>query len=388
MTLTVGIFDDTKAIHQATITLADARLAEAEGYKHIGARLNELYPTAEGQPTAAQQLYHRLGVTKKGLKLQAALDGISFNAGAVTEESQVSGRLAVMAYLMDTIEDKLLSSDYGISALFNRKAASIDTIPGTKFDRPILNYDRPEAARSKPIAQLSEPASMLTLTTSDKSFKVSGTSIGMEISDEAAAATSLALVSLSMGRQAEVESLERIERQLLAFLNGDVDYDMAALATISGAVKTAKSLDAAITVAGNLTQTAWVSWLFLNSRSRKIDTVITDFKGALAIQNRTGRPIVTGDNGTSKRIDTLDMVVNPTWPDQVDVIISQDPNWPANTLVGFDSRYGYQIVSSTSLSYKATEEYAMRRSQKLRVDSGSASFRLFDEAWAVLTLTV
>jgi hypothetical protein len=154
-------------------------------------------------------------------------------------------------------------------------------------------------------------------------------------------------------------------------------------------VKNAKvDFDTALTVAGTLSQKAWVNWLFYGSRVRRIDTVITNLAGALAIEGRSGRPVVTGDNATSKRIDTLESVVNPSWPDQVDVVISQDPNWPANTLVGFDSRYGYHVVSSTTLGYSAMEQFALRRSTKYRVDTGSISYRLFDDAWQVLTLTV
>lgn len=387
MTITVGIFDQTKAVHQVPITLEAMRAAQAAGFKHIGAHMDHLYPTTDGQPTATQQMYARLGAGIPGVKVGHVLSGAGFNAGAVTEEGAVAGRLATLAYLMDTIENKLTSTDYGISALFNRKAADITTIPGTKFDRPVLDYSAPEAGKSRAIAQLAEPASMMTLTVSDKSFKISGTAIGMEISDEAAAATSLSLVTLSMGRQAEMENLARVETQLLAFLNGDADFGMPSLAAVLGAAKVARvDYDTTITGPGILSQNAWVMWLFANNRKSKIDTVITDFAGALAIQNRTGRHTVVNDNGTSTRIDTLDLVVNPTWPDKVEVIITQDPNWPANTLVGFDSTYGYQIINSTSLSYSATEAFAIRRSQKLRVDSGSISYRLFDDAWQVLSL--
>ena len=175
---------------------------------------------------------------------------------------------------------------------------------------------------------------------------------------------------------------------MLAFLNGDTDLDMSALSSVTGAVKNAKTdFDSSLTV-GTLSQKAWVNWLFYGSRVRRIDTVITNLAGALAIEGRAGRPVVTGDNATSKRIDTLESVVNPSWPDQVDVVISQDPNWPANTIVGFDSRYGYHVVNSTTLAYSAMEQFAIRRSTKYRVDTGSISYRLFDDAWQVLTLTV
>lgn len=380
---------DHTGSHQVPVTMALMAEAKEGGYKHIPAMLNAKHPTAKGQPTAAQQVYAQLGAGMKGVKLNYVLNGLGISAGAATEDGSIAGRLLSLPYLMDYIENKLVSSDYGIQALFNRKAAQVDSIPNTKFDRPILNYARPEAARSRSIAQLGEPTSILTLTTSDKSWKIPGSAIGMEISDEAAAVTSLDLVALSMARQAEVEALERVEDQLLSFLNGDTDLDMAALSTVTGAVKNAKSdFDSTLTVAGTISQKAWVNWLFYGSRVRQIDTVITDLAGALAIENRIGRPVVVGDNSTSKRIDTLENVVNPSWPDQVDIIISQDPSWPASTVVGFDSRYAYHVVNSTTLNYSATEQFAIRRSTKIRVDSGSIAYRLFDDAWQVLTLTV
>lgn len=384
----IGIIDQFGQTQQVKIDLQTLAEAKAGGFKHIPAMLNARFPMAAGKPTAAQQLYAQMGAGMKGVKLNYALQGQGFNAGAVTEDGSVAGRLVALPYLMDVIENKLTSSDYGIKGVFNSKAAVVESISGTKFERPILNFSRPEGARSRAISQLSEPASMLTLTSSDKSWKISGSSIGMEVSDEAAAAVNLDIVQLSMARQAEVEELERIEQQMLAFLNGDTDLDMSALSSVTGAVKNAKTdFDSSLTV-GTLSQKAWVNWLFYGSRVRRIDTVITNLAGALAIEGRAGRPVVTGDNATSKRIDTLESVVNPSWPDQVDVVISQDPNWPANTIVGFDSRYGYHVVSSTTLAYSAMEQFAIRRSTKYRVDTGSISYRLFDEAWQVLTLTV
>lgn len=384
----IGIIDQFGQTQQVKIDLQTLAEAKAGGFKHIPAMLNARFPMAAGKPTAAQQLYAQMGAGMKGVKLNYAFQGQGFNAGAVTEDGSVAGRLVALPYLMDVIENKLTSSDYGIKGVFNSKAAVVESISGTKFERPILNFSRPEGARSRAISQLSEPASMLTLTSSDKSWKISGSSIGMEVSDEAAAAVNLDIVQLSMARQAEVEELERIEQQMLAFLNGDTDLDMSALSSVTGAVKNAKTdFDSSLTV-GTLSQKAWVNWLFYGSRVRRIDTVITNLAGALAIEGRAGRPVVTGDNATSKRIDTLESVVNPSWPDQVDVVISQDPNWPANTIVGFDSRYGYHVVSSTTLAYSAMEQFAIRRSTKYRVDTGSISYRLFDEAWQVLTLTV
>lgn len=384
-----NIIDHTGAQADVDVNLQLAGEAKAAGAVHPLAHLDNKVVTNPDQPTARQQVYAQMGLLRKGLKLQEAMDAVyaPASAGPAVDDGLITGRLVTQAYLFDAISSKLSASDYGIMGIFNRKAAAVDTINNTKFDRPILNYTRPEGARSRNVAQLSEPASMLLLTVSDTSYKIPSSSIGMEYSDEAAKQVSLDIVTMSVTRQAEVEALERVEQQLLAFLNGDADYGISALSAVAGAVKNAKTdYDSALT-AGNLSQKAWVGWLFNGSRKRRINTIITDLAGALAIENRTGRPTVQTDNATSKRIDTGMTVMNPTWPDQVDIIISQDPNWPANTIVGFDSSYGYHLVNSSSLSYTAYEAFAIRRSTKWRMDTGSMSYRLFDDAWSVLTLT-
>ena len=379
------------AIDQIDIDLNLAAEAQAAGAKHPLAYLDSKIPVAPGLPLPRQQVYLQMGLANPGITLKDALDGrAAIQAGLTgptTNDGSVTGRLATQAYLFDAIENKLRASDYGIMGLFNRKAAAVDSINGTKFDRPIINMTRPESSRSRAIAQLAEPASMMTLTVSDNSYKIPGTSIGLEYSDQAAASVSLPIVTLSVTRQAEVEALERVEGYLLSFLNGDTDFGMPALSAVAGAVKNAKTdFDSTLT-AGNLSQKAWVGWLFNGSRSRRIDTIITDLAGALAIEGRSGRPTVQTDNATSPRIDVGMTVANPTWPDQVEIIISQSPNWPANTIVGFDSRYGYHVVNSTSMAYEAMQEFAIRRSTQMRWDSGSVAYRLYDSAWSVLTLS-
>ena len=384
----IGIQDATGAIAQVEIDLALFGRAEVAGHAHGLRELDATIQTNADQPTPSQQVYAQLGLNRPGITMKSAMD-MSQYQGASTQDGSVTGRLVVQAYLMDNIENALRESDYGIVGLFNSKAAVTDSIVGTKFDRPILDFTRPAAGRKKAIAQLAEPTRMLLLTTTGKSYSIPGAAIGIEYSDQAAANVTLPIVALSMARQAEEEAAERIEEQLLAFLNGDIDVDMPALASVGGAVKNAKAdYDSSLTVAGTLSQQAWVEWLFQNSRSRKIDTVITNLAGALAIENRIGRPVVTGDNATSRRIDTLESVVNPTWPTNVDVIISQDPNFPQDTIVGFDSRYGYHLVNSTSMAYSGIEAFAIKRSTKMRIDSGSISYRLFDDAWTCLTLSV
>ena len=382
----LNIQDATGARAEVDVNLDLFRAAADAGAAHGLRHLDATIPTKTDDLTPSQQVYAQLGLHRKDITLKAAM-GMEAYQGASTQDNSITGRLVTQAFLMDAIESSLRSSDYGIMGIFNSKAAVIDSINGTRFDRPLINYTRPAAGRSKAIAQLSEPTSMVLLTASDKSFKIAGSSIGIEYSDQVANSVSLPIVTLSMQRQAEEEALERVEDQMLNFLNGDTDLDMVALASVTGAVKNAKTDYDSTLAAGALSQKAWVGWLFNNSRKRRIDTVVTDLAGALAIENRSGRPNVQGDNATSKRIDTLESVVNPTWPDRVEVIISQDPSWPVNTIMGFDSRYGYHVVTSTSMSYSAMEQFALRRSTKMRIDAGSIAYRLYDDAFSVLTLS-
>ena len=354
--------------------------------------INQQYATKAGDVPAFEQLCASEGMfvgrnDKFGVR-PATMDAIvngksSMQAGSIVKDAVPTSRILFPAFQMAAVEDKLRNSDYGILALFNSSAAVVDTIATDRFERPILNFSKPEAARSKAIAQLSEPASMLSITASDKSYRITGTSIGLEIADQALQNTSLDLVTMAMARQAEMELHERVEGYMLNFLNGDVDMDMAALSTVSGAVDTAVSLDAAAT--SGITQKAWVHWLFKNSRKRKIDTIICTLDTAIDLEKRANRPTVQGDNATSKRIDTLESIINPMWPDQVRVLITMDPSFPAKTILGFDSNYGYHVVNSNVLNYSAAEAYAMRRSTKYRIDTGMIAYRLWDEAWSCLT---
>lgn len=385
-----SFIDNTGATQQLTITPQDYQRA-AERNLTLRQMINVDHPTRAGDPDAWTQVCASEGMyvgrnSAYGIApatMRAVIEGVPrLEAGVIVKDQIPTSRILFPMFQMAALEDKLRNSDYGILSLFNSAAAVVDTINQERFERPILNYSRPEGARSKPVTQLSEPASMLSITASDKSWRITGTSIGMEISDQALG-IGLDLVNLAMTRQAETQMQEKVEQIMLSFLNGDTDLDMAALSTVSGAVSTAVSLDSAATT--GITQKAWVKWLFNNSRKRKITHVICNLDTALAIENRTGRPTVQKDNATSKRIDTLESIINPMWPDTVKVLITMDPNFPANTILGFDAGYGYHVVNSTVLNYSAAEAYAMRRSTKYRVDTGMLAYRLFDEAWAVMT---
>lgn len=373
------------------------RKVEASGLKPA-AYLNRLVDTGVGNPTVTEQLSAQMGFFTKaddayGIRpstLDAIFNPTKVEAGAITRDADLSPRVFFPVFALGVLESALRADNSATMAAFNDMVAVRDSIDTDKFERPLIDFTAPEAVRSQAIAQLSEPTAMVRATMSSKILKIQNTAIGMEYSDQAARALSLDLLMRGLTRQAEMEAISRVEGYFLAFYNGDTDLGMAALSTVSGAVKTAQSLDAAITAAGVLTQKAWMNFLFGAGKAKKrtITHVITDFATAMAIENRTGRPNVQGDNATSRRIDTVENIINPMWPDQVKVFVSTDPAWPANTIVGLDNRYAVHHVVSTALQYSGAEEWAIRRSTKLRFDYGEIAYRLFDDAWDCLTLTV
>jgi hypothetical protein len=300
----------------------------------------------------------------------------------ITRDNVPASRILFPPAILSVVEDKLRVDRSQSTNALNKMIATEDSIQGTRWERPVLNFSKPEAARSAPVAQLSLPNVMLSITASDKGMVVPSWSLGMEISEQALAITTLDLVGLALGRQAEVERNERSNTQILALLQGDTDNGQSAL---SSALITA--YDSAIASNGVMSQKGWLNYLSHNSTKRTIDTIVTDLATAMAIENRSGKPVITTDNPQSPRIDTLFTVLNPSWPSNVRIFLTTDANWPANTVMGLDTRYAIHRVTSLSVQYSAIENFALKRSTAMRFDNGELVYRLFDEAYDVTTLT-
>ena len=342
-------------------------------------------PDGKGHPSVLNQIAAQMGVNPRSTLKEVMNGGV--HAATTGGDAAITGRLLVTAMLLPVIENQMREDRSGYASMLRQHAALNINLPGTRWDRPILDFKRPENSRPQPVAELAEPVRMLTIKSSQKSSALLGEAIGIEFSDQALQNATIDFISLSMRRQAEESANEVAMAHILSLLNGDADVGMAALATVvRGGAAVASTLDSAAG-SGKLTQTAWVKWLWRNNLRRTITTVVTDFDGALAIENRLGRPTVQTDDAKSKRIDVLTNVVNPNWPNQVDIIITQDPSWPANTIVGFDKSYGYSYVSSAALNYSAMESLAIRRSTRMRIDQASAVDRFMNDAWDILDIS-
>lgn len=355
--------------------------------------VNQTHPTnAERDGAAFDQFLEQCGIFVKGnkdygLKASTMEDVLNpkeaASGGVITRDGIPASRLLFPAVILGVIEDKL-SVDYATNPnALSSMLATEDSIQGDRWERPVLNFSNPEAARAAPTAQLALPNSMLTITASDKSMRIPSWAIGMEISEQALRSTTLDLVGLAVARQAAVEGNERANGYILSLLQGDTDLSMVALSSIAGKVQTAVSLDSA--ASSGLTQKAWMTWLTQRVNKRQITHVVTDLAGAMAIEARANKPINTNDNPNSPRIDTLMEVINPWWTSKVKIFLTNDANWPAKTIMGIDSRYAIHRVNSLTAQYSAIEQFVLKRSTAMRVDKGELVYRLFDEAFEVLT---
>jgi hypothetical protein len=308
----------------------------------------------------------------------------SMSAGVTVKDAVPASRILFPAVFLQAIEDRLVANLTMTADAFDKMIAIDDSVAGDRYSQPQINYTKPSAARSQGISQLASPASMLTITTSDRDYKIPTFSLGLEISDQAIKASTLDLVTLSLARQISVQRNERAQNYMVAVLNGDVDNGEVSLSSLSKSRSTT-SLDS-LASGGVITQKAWVKFMTVNSQLRTLSHIVTDIDGAMAIENRTGKPVITGDNPMSPRMNTLANVMNPLWPADINLFLTVDANWPASTIMGLDSRYALRRVRNLNAEYQAIEAYVMKRSQAMRFDFGEHVTRLFNDAFDVLTI--
>lgn len=387
-----AFIDAQGATQQFEVTLDVVREAGLAGLS-VRDHINEKLPTnVELYGDTFSQLCASEGIVlvpskKHGIRptnLSAVLEGRPvLEAGAIVRQPNSQGRVLLMPAIGALIEDKLVSDLEMNANAFDAMIALDETIADEWLLWPEISYANPEAARSQVITQLAKPAAMLSITTAEKSVRIPTFSLGIEWSDQVTKYVNLDLITLAIARQVANERNARANENLLGILNGDPDVGQASLSSL-GKSATAASYDAAATT--GITQLAWVSYLYNNSKKRRVNALVTDIAGAMAIENRTNRPTVVQDNPGSKRIDTTVHVSNPTWaPDLPIFIVDSSVGWPSKTILGFDTRYGLHRVTSTNASYSAVEDFVLRRGHAMRYDFGQIVRRLFVDAFDVLT---
>jgi len=302
---TVKILDrDGVNNHEIKISEESYAAAANEGLS-LTQHLNNKYPDAAQHGDVMAQILASSGLVMhedhaRGFKptkmSQLIGSGLNVSAGAIispdgSQNGTVAGRIVCPEILLSSIETVLREdrSDYfqGVESLLS----GTESLPGIEYKRPIIDVTAPEGSESQPTAQLAEPASMVSITTSDRTFPIPVKSIGLMISDQAAQNSSIDLVRIAVERQAFGERVRQTDAQLSDVLNGNTDLGLAALPTF-----TAQSLDAAVTAAGTMSQLAWITYLRQNYTTMNIDKIVTTLSVAQALESRSGKPIVTGDD--------------------------------------------------------------------------------------------
>jgi hypothetical protein len=242
----------------------------------------------------------------------------------------------------------------------------------------------PEKARSARVAQFAGPSTMIRFGTSDVSRRIPTVSIGLEISDQALRSTPLDLIGLTLSRFNAVERDGKVYENLADMINGDADINSGAIANV-----TSTALDAAAT-GGVMTHKAWIKFLYRRRRERLINYVCCDLDTYLKIEGRTGRPGSNNYDPTLARVDVQATAMNTYLGSNVQFFIvdSAVDGGPvaANTIVAVDSRFAIAKAVNIQANYSATEQFALRQSQAMRIDSGEIYYRLHDTAWDSLTI--
>jgi hypothetical protein len=331
---------------------------------------------------------HELGI--KPPSMDQVLNGsVKTNMGAISRPDgqnalSPSGRLLFPALILEMVESELRRDDRVYSGVFNSMVGTTVSINTPRYDQPVINMTGPRTSKSQPIAQLSEPDRMLSITVSDRSFRMPVKSIGLEISKEAQAASTLDLVGIAVREQALEERADMVDQSISDMILGNADMgpdSQAALGVTAGT-----TYDALMT-GGVVTHKGWVKFLRTLWKYRSIDWVMTDIDGFLAIEGRTGRPIVTEDAGNDARINTIPTIANAGLPNLVNVFVVEDATvlGGAGRFVGIDSSKAIRRVIYTGADYSAIEEFVMRKSTSFRFDWSERHERIgFDNAWEVV----
>lgn len=376
---------------QHEITLDMGLYKSEQGF--VGA-LNSQFPTPQGMPTASEQLFAQCGLYRtadlksgiKPAKIRDILDGGGLSAAGTAPGSTGISRFVAPAAILAGVQNDIYEDRTGVLAQFMNLVAFTQSVAGNRYEKPVFNYDPARNSRAKPVSQLAEPTSIGLLTVGEQSGTIPIFASGLEISDQAMDYFGFAEVQKCMSIMATYDIAERADGWLLSMMAGDADHGMAALS--GDQVEKAVTIDSAIAAAGVLTQKAWIKWIAKHSKRAPITHVITDIDGALAIQNRTGRPTANTDNQTSQRMDTIEVVMDPLWPSNLPIYIVTDANWPVNTILGISKPNAIVLHESSTAQYSSVEQFVTRRSTKFRVDFGAIANRFYDRAFHRLNLVL
>ena len=214
----------------------------------------------------------------------------------------------------------------------------------------------------------------MTITTSDKQHHIPSTSIGMEISDEAARNVAIDVADIALRFHLRCSGMRRLEANIAALVQGDTDTGEAAVSLVN-----ASTYDANVNGTSVMTQLAWLKFHATNQRIASFNTAFCDVETLDAIDSRVNKPTID----TAELINQMNVgfnVLNLTLR-SMNVIVLPDGVIPANSFVAFDPSYALQKFINVSASYRAVEEFVMRRGSGLRFDIGETIVKMQPKAF-------
>lgn len=363
--------------------------------------INQKYPTASDQPETFKQFCVTAGLRfradeQTGIPAANLMDvfdphqvdasGMVINAPAIPDS-----RILFPAAIMELVEDKLVNDVQSATNVFETMVGYSQTVNSLRVEQPVISYagaGGPEDAQFQRIAQGARPPIMLSIKASDTGRKIPTTSIGMEITREALQSNTLDIVALTLARFYMIANYNEWVAQMGYLLSGDADAAITPMAAATSALAQVKAdvYDPVIAANGAITQLCWLKYLYNKSLKMQKTHIVTDFDAAYALDNRTNRPTNVQNNATD-RLDTPFSVAYPNFQKNINLVIMPSGTWAANTMMGLDSRFAIGKVTSTFAEYEAIEQVVMKKTTEMRWDRGFITFRLFDDAFDVLSLT-
>jgi len=347
-----------------------------QGLQTLGIHLKD-DPSRGIRATTVEQLM-------EGTTIQMAGEGTNVPGGTIvapsgSTTSSPSTRVFFPEVILQTMQEKLLEDYSQEMQIWGNMIAMRETIDSEVYIQPKIDVTNPRAERSTPISQNALPHNMISITASETSKAVPTVSIGLQISEQAQRRASVDLVTTILAQAAEGERLANLWSDISKVVSGNVDAGESALTATLGT-----TFDTGFT-GGAVTQKGWLKMLYNQDRKVTYDSIICDLDSFLAIQNRSGRPLVYDPSTAGPNVGALGtygLNVEPNllnWSVGVpNVMIVPDGTIPASHLLAFDSRYALREVVNASAAYSATEEMVLQRTSVFRFDTARLLERMYD----------
>lgn len=395
---------------QGELNLEDYRLAEKHGMT-VSGYINTKYGDADPHyGTAFEQGQNSLGIHVKDDPIRGILAstigdildgtvtqrlaGDQLAAGGIivapsAQGTTPSSRVFFPETVLATMNAALLEDYNPELAIWSRMISNREIIATEQFTQPLITVTAPRAEEYAPISQNALPKQLISITTSQSSKSIATESVGLQISEQAQARSSIDLVTTILTQQAEGQRFAQLWRDVANIVTGNLDTGQSAISA-TGFKATYDSTAGA----GEVTQDGWLDMLYDPTRKVSYDSIIATPTVYRAIEKRSGRPVIYDPTTASANMGSMGTYgrdINPTllnWAVGVpNVMLVPTGTIAANQFLLFDSRFFLREVINSSASYSATEKMVLQRSDFFRFDFGRMLYRLLDAAGKLIDIT-